>query len=730
MKGTLMSFAHLKRHWRQTFVVSMVVVMLSTALGGSLPQASAQSIPGLPKGVDGAAYLAQYNQIKADLSTCLGTTNGDKKAMKACADTAKKALEELIKKIRDDIKKAKGDHDHDTGETGPVAPPTVPTEPVDNAPNVPPTTSPLPEPVTGARHDAKILVIAADGTEPQLGAIKQTLDYMGTPYDILVSKDEALTAEKLYSGERAFYYGVILTNGEAGYEDPVVGYTSGLSIDEWNLLNTFEANFKIRQVTWYTWPNPVYGFTYPEKTIDTSTSPVTGTLTTAGKQFYSYLTLAPINVKQAWTYLAKPVDATTIPLISTSDGYALAAIKSYPDGRENLAMTFDTNQYLVHSHQVGYGAVNWLTKGQYLGQRRVYMDAQVDDVFYPNDLWNVNDPTTMVEAYRMSGDDLKKTDDWQRRWQGTDIGKNLRLSMVFNGEGTSGAEEYLPDTFTPKAKELQSRFKWINHTWTHLNLNSADYATTYEELRLNLELARTMGLTNFSSKNLVTPEISGLFNPEAMRAIKDIGIKYVVSDTSRPEFGNPSPNTATYNTAEPSIMMIPRRPNNLFYNVSTPDQWVSEYNKMYRSYWGRDLTYTELLNLESDVLLQYVMRGEIYPWMFHQANLRFYDGTRSLLTDLLDATLNKYRSMFRLPILSPRQDETAMKIEERMAYNAAGVSATFNRAENSVTLRSNQTVVVPITGVRYGSAVATYAGQSTSYVTVPANTPYTIPIGT
>ena len=50
--------------------------------------------------------------------------------------------------------------------------------------------------------------------------------------------------------------------------------------------------------------------------------------------------------------------------------------------------------------------------------------------------------------------------------------------------------------------------------------------------------------------------------------------------------------------------MIPRRPTNLFYNVSTPDQWVTEYNDIYRSFWGRDLSYAEILDNESDVLLR------------------------------------------------------------------------------------------------------------------------------
>lgn len=722
-----------RRGLRRVFMAALGVLLLFSTVGGQLPRASAQGLPKLPEGVDATAYLQALQTIKDEYYQCRVEAGKDKTAAKTCDTEAKAALKALIDQVKEDIKKAKGDHTHDEEQEGPPAPPEVPTEPVENVPNVPPS-EPVPsEPIAGPRYHAKILVIAADGSEPQLGAIKQALDYMGSPYDVLVSATETLTADKLSEGETAKYSGVILTNGEAGYTDPLLGYTSGLTAEEWNTLYAFETAFKIRQVTWYTWPNPSYGLTYPEQTVVTGNgTTVSGTLTSAGRTLFSYLTLAPVVVDNAWTYLAKPFDANTTPLITTPEGYALASISKSADGRENLAMTFDTNEHLIHAHQVSYGVINWVTEGKFVGQKRVYLDAQVDDYFYPNDLWNPSDPNNMVSTYRMSGDDMKKLDAWQDTWR-KGIAPSLKLSMAFNGEGTSGDAEYQPDTLTPTTPEIQSEFKWINHTWTHLNLNAATYAEAYEEIKLNLDLAPQLGLTDYSSKNLVTPEISGLFNPEAMRAAKDLGIKYTVSDTSRmgPQcvtacFPTPTANAATYNELEPSILMIPRRPTNLFYNVSTPSEWVSEYNHIHRNYWGKDLTYQEILDFESGVLLQYMMRGEIYPWMFHQANLRFYDGQRSLLTDLLDVTLNKYKAMFRLPILSPRMDQIASKIEERMALDSSNVEVIFNKGSSTLTLSASKTTVVPVTGVQYGNAVAKYGGQYTSYITVPGGQTMTI----
>src|SRR5438128_1595967 len=48
-------------------------------------------------------------------------------------------------------------------------------------------------------RDLRVLVIAADGSEVDLPAIRQTLDYLGTPYTIYLAAKNAggLTADRL-----------------------------------------------------------------------------------------------------------------------------------------------------------------------------------------------------------------------------------------------------------------------------------------------------------------------------------------------------------------------------------------------------------------------------------------------------------------------------------------------------------------------------------------------------
>src|SRR5206468_2897952 len=110
---------------------------------------------------------------------------------------------------------------------------------------------------------------------------------------------------------------------------------------------------------------------------------------------------------------------------------------------------------------------------------------------------------------------------------------------------------------------------------------------------------------------------------------------------------NPSPNAGICSPGQPAVLMIPRHPTNLYFNVSTPAEWVAEYNSFYGQAglipppwgWGYDLNYEQILDRESQALLSYLLKGDIDPLMFHQPNLRAYDGTHTLLGDLLDATL-------------------------------------------------------------------------------------------
>src|SRR5687767_1863695 len=98
----------------------------------------------------------------------------------------------------------------------------------------------------------RLLVIAATGDEAVLPAIRETLDYLGTPYDVhIAAQSGELTAAMLSDGACFGYYqGIILTTGELGYFNSAGAWGSALTPAEWTTLRQYQASFKIRQATW------------------------------------------------------------------------------------------------------------------------------------------------------------------------------------------------------------------------------------------------------------------------------------------------------------------------------------------------------------------------------------------------------------------------------------------------------------------------------------------------
>ncbi|MEO5660089.1 MAG: hypothetical protein ABIQ90_09850 [Polaromonas sp.] len=583
--------------------------------------------------------------------------------------------------------------------------------------------------------DMKLLVVSADGTEPVFAGIKSILNQVGVPYDTLIASQTPLTAQTLSDGLGAGrYQGILLTTGNLGYEVSPNNFQSAFTLAQWQMLWKYEADFRVRQATLYTFPAGApdnYGLTQ----ISATGAPTQASLTTAGQQLFGYLNPAtPIAITNSWTYLAKPIASTNpVPLLTTADGYNIASVFTYPDGRQNLTITTDGNPELTHTLLLGYGVINWVSKGFFLGERKVYLNAQPDDMMIADDLWDtrsLSDQTGL--EYRITGLDYNRLVTWQNNLRAANPNTALiRLEMPFNGVGVSGI--FPNDTLTTAIGNRPNQFKWISHTYDHELLTTINYTDALAQLSDNHLEAAQFGFTQYSKDSMIQPEISGLDNPEFLRAAKDFGIRYILSDTSQPGWKNPSPNTGFFSIHQPSILIIPRYPTNLYYNVSTPAEWLSEYNRFYAPgglfpTWDHALTYSEVLDKESEIWLRYLLKYDLNPVMFHQTNLRAYNGVNSMLGDLINATMKKYNSMYKLQIRNPSQHDAGILMTARMAYNASGVSGQILLgATNSISLKTVNPVKVPLTGITFGATRETYGGQTISTISLGANGTATVP---
>lgn len=608
--------------------------------------------------------------------------------------------------------------------------------------------------------DLRVLVISADGTETDHAALTSSLDRLGVPHDVLIARDHPMSgaglAAMLSDGAgHGRYQGIMLTTGDLTYESAGV-WQSAFSTEQWDALHAYQAEFGVRSVTSFTFADGAYGFDYVGSQ-NTLTHPVDARLTPAGAAVFPYVNSAdPIRLSGAYLYFGSVLDGgATTPLLTAAGpggaSYPVASVTRFPDGRENLAVTVANNATLTHSLVLSYGLVDWVTRGRFVGERRASLGIQVDDLFNQSDVWDASTHALSPTALRNTPADIAALIAWQDARHALPSTPDVRTSFAFNAGDTLPGEVSDPSLIAA-VQAGAPNFRFINHTLTHYNLDCGDCAeptgviTTSaseitRQITANIAQGQALGL-QFDADTMVQPDISGINTPPnavAQQAAADAGIRYWIGDTSRPGLGNPSFNTGFATAGDQRLHVVPRHPTNLFYQVSTPEQWVDLYNTFYgpggtictltSSCFDTPRTFAQILDVESDYLLGYLLSGDNDPLMFHIANVHAYDGTHSLMTDLLDATLAKYDALVTLPIASPSFRETGVEQQERAAFDASGVTATYTPCVGT-TVRVVTAATVPLTGVSLAagnSRVEHYGGKVISHITLGDGESVTIP---
>lgn len=614
-------------------------------------------------------------------------------------------------------------------------------------------------------RDMKLLLLGVDGTEPAFQAAKTFLDYLGTPYDAIVTKTQPLPA--LSDGSKGFYQGIVLSSGNLAYCGPT-GCASALSDAGWSAIDAYMRDYRVRLAAFYAWPEARYGLT-ATGSLGTDTTPANAVFTTGAAGVFPYLNRAnPLKISGAWMFLAAPSPAAgeTTTSLMTVNGATVTALHTKADGREYMALTFDQNPNLLHSLALNYGVFNWVTKGVFLGSRRIYLSPQNDDVFLPNELFvsgvsacmpslTPRDATyasgVACPERRMSDVDLDTIRQWQDNLNAQSQFARFRVTMVFNGFGSAYGDPDVPanDPLTAKVMQLKSKFYWINHTYDHENLDCflptpnsgvctpASYSQSFGEINDNLTVAAKLGLP-LDRTSMVTPAITGLTNANFLAAAKALGIKYLVGDTSRVGGLPTVPNTGIRSAIEPSILMVPRRPMNVYYNTfsgtaKTAGSLPDEYNYFFgpggifrladgSPFFSSPQTYAQIVDRESDTLVGYMLRYEMYPTMWHQSNFIRYTNSKTLFTDVMGSALTKFSKMSNLPVISLQNTDLGKELEDRMGYLAANVKATLTPGAG-ISVSATSAAKIPVTGVCKGTC-ETYGGQSLSKVPVSAGTTY------
>ena len=638
--------------------------------------------------------------------------------------------------------------------------------------------------------DMKLLVVTNGKTEADFPAIKQILDYLGTPYDVLdmAVYTGGITAPMLSDGVcHGYYQGVIFAYG--GYIYTLPGMAT---------LTSYEQKFAIRQLNWYMYPNNDFGFNYPYNGIITASGTDNASFTSAGASVFWYANTAnPVVVSNAFIYqdtplTTLPAGASVTPLLTDASGYALSLIYTQGDGRQYLTQTFDSGPYLMHDLVLAYGLINWVAKGIFLGEYHVYAAAQVDDFFINDSEWIPGTPctdpithdrtppdSTTLPFFRINSADMASLVAWQNKTQSDPLLAKFKLTLAFNGVGTTGNTDWtgLPspgvanDDLTTHVQDYQQYFHWISHTYDHPNsLNGLHKSDTYGDPNtpqmdsIDLEIltnqyvangsgqnldtdtsdtVRTIHLADFNPLNAVTPGVTGLNDLYVPSYLVQDGVGYVVTDTSvlgQPNNGpNPSPNVGIVNSYAPSLYEVPRRPNDVFFNAAN---WSDDQAEFYCIYNNpvqppyNTFSAPQVLDFVSSDFVTHMLMGDMDPEMFHQPNLHDYDGqAHSLLSDTYDQTFSKYERLFKRGVVSLTLDQLGQAMQNRNAYNLSTATASLTGASGSnqtisITVPATAAVasaIIPVTGL-YSAGAEAYGGQYLSHVQINRGQTITLPV--
>ncbi|MEW6581994.1 MAG: hypothetical protein AB1416_04455, partial [Actinomycetota bacterium] len=587
-----------------------------------------------------------------------------------------------------------------------------------------------PEP--GTRIDMKVLLLSADGQETGFAAWKAALDREGVPYDAKIADSESPFTDATfadYAANRAKYQAVILASGDLVRPvgtAPDIQYLTALSDAEWAALAKFESTFGVRQISDETTPGPLHGMNPPVSLVPAEQGGQVGQLTATGLQAFPYLKgPVPIDAGSAG-YQSTPVAGADFQTLLTGpNSSSYLGVYTHPDGREEMVMTVPGNQHQIHNALLRHGMLNWVTRGVYLGYQRDYFEMQVDDVFLTDDRWDVTTNTTPcdvasppdpcpVSPVLMTPADVDQAIAWQNQ-------NGLKLDMVFNGFGGQSGTPATTSGLTGKFLASAGQFRWINHTYTHENLDTLSQAELEAEIATNITFANTHSLP-IDPTELVTGEHSGLHNPAMPAALNAIGIKWIGADNSR------EPDQYAIGGA----LTVPRHPSNVYYNVGTRAEQLDEYNHVYlappagacvasptNTCLAAPATWEQYVASERDIMFRHLVANDPRPHYAHQSNLA-EDRT---LYDVMDATIGKYRTYYSTPLMQLTHAQIGAELKRQAKWKAdrdAGKVTAFIR-DGKVYLDTTETLEVPLTGTTVGGL---YGGQTSGWRTVDgAETP-------
>lgn len=579
-----------------------------------------------------------------------------------------------------------------------------------------------------------VLVFARDSASATVATLG--LQGYGIPYQTVIVPQSGAPLPVLNSSATVGNFGSILVLSEVAYQYST-GFLSALTTTQWTSLYNYQNAFGVRMVRLDVFPTADFG----------TTTAISGAGCCAtGVEQYVRITnstaFATANIKTnanastsgLWHYPATITNSSIATQIATFDPAGsfttttTAAVINNIGGRQQMVWFMgwatdwsQTSNYLQHAY------IHWMTRGLFVGKRKVYLSTQVDDMHLATDIYY-----PAGKSFRIRTTDLDTVAAWQSNLNTRlPTGSSYFVEIGHNGNGdidnatdqTAGqtlcvpanAVDYTspPDTALEFQKPLGSgtdlwpasfvNYTWsldcakldkvaswfmanpnifahVSHTFSHEELNNATYYDASREIYFNIAWLKQVGLwtaSKFSPAGIIPPAITGLHNGDAIKAWMDNGIKHVVGDNTRSVLRNQNNTfypliTTVANNGYAGLTVIPRWATTIYYNCDTQECTTQEW--VVTS--GGSGTFTNLLNDARTTNSRYLLGLHPDPYMFHQANLRTGDvdnitigpvsGALSLIQIWVEVVAQEMMRLTNWPIFSLKHDDIGQLFLDRV----------------------------------------------------------------
>lgn len=432
----------------------------------------------------------------------------------------------------------------------------------------------------------------------------------------------------------------------------------------------------------------------------------------------------------------------------TSDTTA-GVINNY-DGREQMVLYIPhATDWSQTSNFIQHAFIHWVTRGLFVGKRKVHLSMQVDDIQLESEMY-----LPAGEIVKLSTSDLDNHIAWQSDLSSRlPPGSDIVLELGHNGNGDIIAATALPDSeqvcipdeavdypFPPPTElefqkplgsgtdiwpdldtypwtltcaesddfaawflvpENRDAYAHVSHTFTHMVLNNATYNDAEREIHFNQDWMTQMGIDEaprFSPKGLIPPGITGLHNGDVIRAWMDNGLEYVVGDNTRPVLRNQDSKywpliSTVANNGYAGLTIVPRFATTIYYNCHTPECTYKEWEDTSAGSGG----WEGLLDESRTTNTRYLLGLQADPYMFHQANMvegketitvGTETGRLSILVAWAETVAQEMIRLTSWPVTSLTHDETARYFLDRMALDACNPRLTYGYTSDGSSIDS------------------------------------------